>query len=797
MERYQVNNHFEEELLTNVRKVLEFVLRLKWWIVFSIAVTMSLACLYIRIQTPVYERTTWVLLNNSDANGNAELNLLTELTGRSASKKIDNEIFILKSPSIMSKVVSELGINSRYYRCKWPVGKVEYYNNNPFELTVTVNPLYPDGMQPGSLSLKFKNEGTGFTVRELFVNGAKVNPEQDRYNYGDSIPMGAFSLRLNVLNNNIMADGGKYICTWHTPINAAYGIVNRLDAAVMNNNKNSKSDMIAVTLLDNIPQRADDILNSLTAVANQECHEYRNISARNVISFIDQRLAVISSELGEAENDYKNYQSDNRAVNLESQTQMAMNSDMDYQKQYTEVELQLQILNMINSYLHEVSEADYRVVPANVGLTDAGMNSIISNYNALVSERNRLVANSSETNPRVQSMNGQLEDSKKTIELSIANLIKAYTIRKNELSKVLSSNQRKMANIPQQQFELQQRSRKMEVIEPLFQLLQQRREEAQIDMYSEVDNFRVIEASFGSSVPVKPNTKLIFILAFALGFLLPPVIMHSRSLFKRKVETKHDVESYIKAPILACLPKNDMDHPLISMRGRDTTTESFRILRTNVLFMEGVKVLQVTSSIRGEGKCFVASNLALSLAHAGRKVILVGMDLRNPTLHKVFKGVKNDPYKSVIGCLMGACTNIDDAIVPSRDADTLDLMLAGGVPSNPTELLSMGRHGELISYLRDRYDYVIIDSAPYLPVSDSSLINAFVDATLYVVRADYTDIKILTEANEVIRSHTRPVKNASIVLNALDVNSGKFKYGYGPEYGYVAGYGYGYAADSK
>ena len=800
MERFRINNHFEEEgLLTNIRKVVEFVFRLKWWIAFSVAVTMSLACFYIRIQTPVYERTSWILLNNSDVNGNAELALLTELSGRSATKKIDNEIFILKSPTIMSRVVSELGIDKRYYRCKWPMGKVEYYNNNPFELNVTVNPLYPDGMQPGSLSLKFKNEGAAYVVKELFVNGTKVKTEQDRYNYGDSIALGAFSLTLNVLNSNGMIDDTKYVCTWKTPINAAYGIVSKLDASVMNGNSGNKgkSDMIALTLLDNIPQRADDILNKLTETANQECHAYRNISAQNVISFIDQRLAVISSELGDAETDYKNYQSDNRAVNLESQTQMAMNSDMDYQKQYTEVELQLQILNMISSYLQEVGEADYRVVPANVGLTDAGMNSIISNYNALVSERNRLVANSSETNPRVLSMNAQLDDSRRTIELSISNLINAYTIRKKELSRVLSNNQRKMANIPQQQFELQQRSRKMEVIEPLFQLLQQRREEAQIDMYSEVDNFRVIEASFGSSVPVKPNNRLIMLIAFVVGFCLPPVVMHSRTVLKRRVETKRDVENYIKVPILACLPKNDMEHPLITMRGRDTTTESFRILRTNVLFMDGVKVIQVTSSVRGEGKCFVASNLALSLAYADRKVILVGMDLRNPGLHKVFKGVKNDPYKSVIGCLMGACTNIDDAIVSSREADTLDLMLAGGIPSNPTELLSMGRHGDIIRHLREKYDYVVIDSAPYLPVSDSSLINAFVDATLYVVRADYTDIKILTEANSVIKSKTRPVKNANIVLNALDVNSSKFKYGYGADYGYVTGYGYGYAVDRK
>ena len=800
-------NNIEEEQSINIRELLEFIWRLRWWIVGSAFITLCFAFLYVRMQTPIYERTSWIMMNKNDGN-NAELNLLSEFTGRTTTKKIENELFIIKSPTMMSKVVKELDLNTCYYQYQMPVGdriklgrallslkKVEYYNNSPFELIINRNPLYPSDMQPGSVYIEFKNiKGEQFQVKEFKVNGNDFVEGKNTFNYGDSIPMGAFSVKIKLTGKATeMKDGGKYLCTWNTPIGTARGLVKKMDATVQGKAAN-QSDVVIITYKDNVPRRAEDILNTLVRIVNQESRDYKNISTQNTIAFIDQRLAVISSELGAAEADYKNYQSSNVVVSLESQTQLAVSSDMDYQKQLTEVQLQLQILDMITKYLAETADGEYKVIPANVGVSDAGLNSIISNYNTLVAERNRMVANSSETNPRVLNVNQQLEDGKKSIELSIANLVKVYGIRENELRKVIGSSQRKMAEIPQQQFELQQISRRMEVIEPLFQLLQQKREEAQISMYSEVDNFRVIESAFGTGVPISPNTKMIMLLAFVLGCCIPPGIVWLRIMMKSKVETKKDIEDNIDdVTVLACLPKNDdTNYALIPKNGRDTTSESFRMLRSNIQYLPGVKVLQVTSSTPGEGKSYVASNLALSISHTGKKVILVGMDLRKPALHKIFPNLKYDMMKSVVGYLIGKLENIDDAIVRSDISDTLDLLPAGPVPPNPTELLSLNKQESLIAYLREKYDYVVIDSAPYLPVSDSFLINTFVDATLYTVRADYTDLKMLTEINEAIKSKSKPMKNVNIVLNGLDLVSNKYRYGYGAGYGYGYGYGHGH-----
>ena len=704
----------------------------------------------------------------------------------------------------MGKVVSELGLNTRYYHYIKPFAnklrigntwlnlkKVEYYNDCPFELLIERDPLYPENMQPGAIHLQFKDiNGQQFLIKKLTVNGKKANTTKKAFTYGDSISMGTFSLILKLSSEAFeMSNGEKYVCSWSSPNKTARSLVNNLNATVQGRGK-SQSDIITVSIHDNIPRRAEDILNTLVRIANDDSREYRNLSIQNTISFIDQRLAIISSELGDAETDYKNYQSSRAAIDLDSQTQLTMRGDLDYQKQLTEVQLQLQILDMISGYISENTSGEYKVIPANIGVSDAALNSTINNYNTLVTERNRMIANSSESNPRVLTNKQQLDDSKKAVEVSIANLLKMYRIREKELNKTLSISQRKMAQIPQQQFELQQLSRRMEVIEPLFQLLQQKREEAQIIMYSDKDDLRVIESAFGSNRPISPNKEMLLFIAFILGCIIPPAIVWFRSLINNKVQTKHDVEGHIHAQILACLPKNDeSNYALIPQNGRDATSESFRMLRSNIQYLEGVKVIQVTSSVFGEGKSYVASNLALSIAHTGRTVILVGMDLRKPALQKIFPGIRPKPKNNVVGFLTGKCTRLSFAIEKSGVCDTLDVLMSGPIPPNPTEILSYDKQKELIEKLREKYDYVVIDSAPYLLVSDSMLINSYVDATLYVIRAGFTDMRLFNEINETIDSKYKPVKNAFIVLNGLDLTSGKFRYGYEKSYSYSNDYG--------
>lgn len=792
----------------SLAEIIDFLWRLRYWILISVLITVCAAFIYLRMLTPMYERTTWVMLNREYEKNN-ELYLLPEYTNQSAKKNerdIFSELFVLKSPTTISKVVTELGINTRYYQFINPffnkqtstcslfnIKKAEYYDDSPFELIIAGNPLYPENMQPSTVSLEFKDiDGQQFKINKFIVNGQVFEKRKESFNYGDSIPLGSFSLILRLTGNKgSLNDCSKYMCTWRSPLSTAKYIAKNLDAAAQGKNK-TQSDVIVINYRDNIPRRAEDILNTLVRVVNEDNRDYKNIATQNTIDFIDQRLSVISSELGAAETDYKNYQSSRIAINLESQTELAVRGDMDYQKQLTEVQLQLRILDMISGYLAEAAPGEYKVIPANVGVSDAGLITIINNYNSLVTERNRMIANSSESNPRVLSMQHQLDDSKNAIELSVSNLLKVYKIREKELQRALGNSQRKMAEIPQQQFELQQLSRRMEVIEPLFQLLQQKREEAQMIMYSSTDDLRVIESAFGSNRPLYPNKSMIILFALILGCCIPPVYVLFKSALNNKVITKHDIEERINAPIIATLPKNEnKKYALIPQNGHDSSSESFRMLRSNIQHLEGAKVIQVTSSVFGEGKSYVASNLALSFAQTGRKVILVGMDLRKPALHKIFPGIRPKPKNNVVGFLTGKCVKLGFAIENSGVCDTLDVLMSGPVPPNPTEILSFDKQKELIEKLRERYDYVIIDSAPYLLVSDSMLINSYVDATMYIIRAEFTDMRLFNEINETVGSKFKPMKNAYIVLNGLDLASGKFRYGYGNSYGYSNDYGYG------
>ena len=799
------------------RDFVDLFWRLRWWIAGTAAFCLLVTFIWLKMCTPQYQQSTWVMLNRNDGS-NSELNILAELNGRTVAKKIDNEIFILKSPSMMTKVVEEMGLNTRYYHYMSPIAnrlgivrklfdvkQYEYYKDNPFTMAIEQDPLMPEGKHAAAVTITFKHRSDStFTIEKLEVNGIKTKPVKTDYRYGEGIGIEGCVATIAMEFADIMRTGDTYMCDWKLPRTTANAFVSDLTANVQGQ-KTDKSDVIILSMKDSKLQRARDILDALVLRANNEARDYENLAARRTIEFIDQRLADIEKDLGNAENNYQQYQSSNAVLDLGSQSQLTISSDKQYQDQLNEVRLQLQVLNMLDNYIGENADASYNVIPANIGISDVGLNSIISNYNTMVTERNRMVANSSETNPRVLSMNTQLDDMKRTIEMSVNNLKDVYSIRDKELVRTISAGRSKMADIPQQQYQLQKLGRKVEVIEPLYLTLQQKREEAQIKMYSQADTFRVLETAFGSKLPVSPQKAKTLLLALLLGIMIPPVIVWLRMQLRSKVETKKDLTDKLKCPVIAVLPKAQKDAgKLISQNGRDATSEAFRMLRSSLQYLPDVKVIQVTSSTPGEGKSYVATNLALSIAHMGKKVLIIGMDIRKPMLAQYFNISKAGVSNSLVGYLIGKCKSIDDMIEKSPQDKHLDIIQAGPIPPNPSELLAKKETAELLEYFRSKYDQIIIDSAPYLPVVDASLVNPYVDTTLYVVRAGYTELKMIAGINEVFTDEAHPVKNPYLILNDLNQQATKYRYGYGYGYGYGGnggtygyGYGYGYGDEGK
>jgi tyrosine-protein kinase Etk/Wzc len=768
MEEYKnVQTKSEETQNISIRDIIDFVWHLRWWIVGCGLLALFLGFFYVRMQTPVFSRTSWIMLNRDDGStGSGELTMLSQLTGTRVRKKIDNEIFILRSPTLMSKVVEELNLNSRYYSYNLPAGDqklrifrwifpkklVEFYKDSPIEMVVIGDHLLPSSMLPQYIRMEIKadDEGDGFIVRKLVMNKSKFSIK-GKFNFGDTLSVGHMRLCINTTELGKVEGDRRYLCTWTTPFRAAEKFLSNFTAEVQGDKRsniyiNNLCDVVMLTLEDNKAQRASDILNSLVIACNEDSKDYNNITSINTIKFIDERLKDISRELVDAESDVKEYQSRHSVVDFDSQAGASVTADMSYKNQLTEVKVQKRILSMIEDYLREDNTGEYRVIPANIGVSDAGLNNIIGRYNELVSERNRMIANSSATNPRVLSMTPSIEDGIKSIKLSVTQLLSAYSIREKELEKTLEQSQSRMSSMPAQQYAIQQLSRRVDIIEPLYQMLQQKREEAQIAMYVQSDNFRVIEAAFGSAIPIKPSPMRIYLIALILGCCMPPLIVWLRNVLRTKVENKKDLEDNVDAPIIATLLHNSGEADrLLERQDRDAFAEAFRMLRSNLRYLPETKVVQVTSSFPGEGKSYISSNLAVSLSHLEKKVLLVGMDFRKPILRKFFPKVKYDNQRNVISYLLG---NTDDlAGLPHKsgvDAN-LDIVFSGPVPPNPTELLSLAKVKDFVDYYRKKYDYIVIDTTPFLPVPDSMLVNQYVDATLYVVRAGSTDLKVLKE----------------------------------------------------
>lgn len=795
-----------EEDNFSIRQILDLFWRLRLWIVLSVVAALVAAFFVVRISPTKYRMETWVMLNTNAESATNGL-VLPDLYGVNAvNKRIDNEIFILRSPSMMSKVINELGLNYRYFQYGSPIGNrisllerrfdiksFEYYKVSPFSLEILHNELLPESERISSVSLSFRHKtDSTFLIQNLVVSGREVDVEQKEFHYGRPIHVLNEDIKVNLVFGNQMKLGVRYLCSWTKPEILAQSFVNNLSVDIQGQ-KVKYTDVVIVSYTDPLRSRASDVLNSLVEISNREARDYSNIVSRNTIDFIDERMKSISQELGNAEANFKDYQAANSVYNFDSQSQYAISSDQRYREQLNEVKFQIEVIQMVSDNISGQKAGKYEVIPANVGVADEGLNVIINNYNDLVTERARMVANSSESNPRVLSMDTQLDAQKRSIEASVANLQRIYTLRLNEITKNLSTNASEISKLPVQQVDIQQLGRRLDIIEPLYVMLQTRREEAEITMYSHADTFRVLESAFGGSAPISPNRTKIYLLAFILSLLVAPAYVLLREQLRSKVETKEDISDRMDTPIIVSLVRNTgSSKKLVPMDSRSAFAESLRMLCSNMRYLPDTKVIQVTSSVPGEGKSFVSSNFALMLSSMGKKVLLIGFDIRKPALHKFFGNVAVSNEKCLSSYLTGNVSDLSTLPHKSGLNDNLDIIFAGRPVPNPVELLSRVDLSKFINYFRNSYDYIIIDSAPYLPIPDPSIINDVVDTTFYVVRVNYTELKVLDSIKELTSGDKATMKNANIIINDMDFTLSKYRYGYGYGYGYYYGHGYGY-----
>ena len=771
------------------------------WFVAGVIVCVAAAFIYLRYQTPVYNVSASVLIKEDDARSramqatNGALGTLQSMGGFSMTSSFDNEVEILKSRTLIQKVVTRLGlyistVEDRSFGYDQPL-----YKNAP--VLVYLTPEEAEKFGGAKLKMIYTPEGK-LSVQAKYILNQEEMKEEKTFDALPAVlptPVGVFSF---TKNDSVPAPAKevKLITYISSPVAVAKGYAGALSVEPA-----SKTTTIAkINFQNSHKQRAVDFIKTLVAFYNQDANDEKNEVAQKTADFIEDRIAIINRELGSTESQLADFKQKSGLTDLTTDAQLALQENSKYEQLRIENQTQIRLVEFLCDYIHNPANAD-EVIPANVGLKDQNLSSVIDQYNTLIIERKRLLRTSSENNPAVINMKTGIEAMRHSVQTTVASVLEGLHITKGNLDRQASKFEGRISKAPQQEKEFLTIARQQEIKAQLYIMLLQKREENAITLAATATNGRIIEQALPDNAPVAPKKKVTLLAALILGLGIPVGIIFLIDLLKYRIENGEDVQKLTSVPLVAELPhcqKPAQGAIVVRENHNDIMEETFRGLRTNLMFMmeSGEKVIMVSSTQSGEGKSFVAGNLAVSLALLGKKTLIVGMDIRKPGLNKVFnlshreKGLTHylsDPEQ----------TDLFALVQRSDIHPNLDILPGGIVPPNPTELVARPVLDSAIARLKERYDYIILDTAPIGIVTDSLIISRVADLCLYVCRAEMTPKAAFQYINEL--KDNRKFGKLATVLNDIDLSKRKhsYGYGYGKKYGYGYGYGYGFQNNKK
>jgi tyrosine-protein kinase Etk/Wzc len=549
-------------------------------------------------------------------------------------------------------------------------------------------------------------------------------------------------------------------------------------------------------------QCGQDFINQLLEMYNRNTNNDKNEIAQKTAEFIDERISIISKELGSTEADLETFKRDAGITDLTSEAQIALAGNAEYEKKSVENRTQISLVNDLRKYLRG---NEYEVLPSNVGLQDAALIGAIERYNEMLVERKRLLRTSTENNPTIVNLDTSIRAMKANVQATLEGTLQGLMITKSNLDREASRYSRRISNAPGQERAYVSIARQQEIKAGLYLMLLQKREENAIALAATANNAKIIDEAIADDTPVSPKRSMIYLIALVLGVGIPVGIIYLIELTKFKIEGRADVEKLTSVPIIGDIPltdeKNDKNGSIAVFENKNNLmSETFRNIRTNLQFMldNDQKVILVTSTVSGEGKSFVSANLAISLSLLGKKVVIVGLDIRKPGLNKVFH--LSNKEKGITQYLSNPETDLMELVQPSDVNKNLFVLPGGAVPPNPTELLARNGLDKAIEILKQNFDYVIMDTAPIGMVTDTLLVGRVADLSVYVCRADYTHKAEYTLINEL--AIEKKLSKLCTVINGVDLKKRKYGYyygygKYGKYYGYGKRYGYGYGYGEK
>ncbi|GAB2782368.1 tyrosine-protein kinase [Rhabdobacter roseus] len=746
---------------------------LRYWYLFPLFVVLTLvvAFFYLQITQPIYSSTATLLIKDQKKGlGGGQADILEELAQFSGNKLVENEVEILTSQTLMGQVVKDLGLEVAY-QTRDGLRTVDLYRRSP----VRVEPEIITELAYEEPLVIHLVDSTHF----------RVNDESEPRRFGQRLrnDWGAFTVKRGDAQDLAYTDVQVH---FRDPKALTEGMLERLTVQ----QPNVKSTVLSLTFEDPSVQRGKDVLNKLLDVYVQSSLNDKNSEASNTLKFIEDRLGLITGELSDVERGVESYKREQGLTDISAESQLFLENIQQNDAKLNEVNTQIQVLESVDNYIKNAG--DGAVAPATYMINDPVLVSLLTRFNELELQRERYARTTTANNPLLETVTTQLANTRQAIRENVQNLRRGLDVTRQNLQSINTRFSAGLRSIPQKEREYVGIKRQQTIKENLYLYLLQKREETALAYASTVTDSRLIDAPVSTVQPVKPKRALIWLGAGAAGIVIPLLLINALFLLNNTVQTRDDVESMAHVSVLGEIglmksAKEKGGEAVIKMTSRSAVAEQFRALRTNLQYLgDGrCRTLMFTSSIGGEGKSFVSINLAASLAYSDKRVVLVGMDLRKPTLHERLE-VPND--RGVTNYLIGQ-SSLRDLIQTTPVHPKFDVITSGPIPPNPSELLSNGRLPQLLSDLRQHYDYILIDSPPYGLVTDAALISEHVDATLYLVRFNYTLRDHLKRIGELHRS--RRFANLSVVFNGVNYGAG---YGYGYGYG---GYGYGYYADEK
>jgi tyrosine-protein kinase Etk/Wzc len=762
----------------NIREELEKYLFHWKWFFLGVLISLAGAYFYLRYETPLYSATTTIMIKDNQKSGiSKEFAAFEDLgiVGGSANNT-DNEIEILKSRKIVGSVVDALNLTMLYF-IEGRIKRSELYGGKP------INVVWAASLEGEIAQTKNRSLVIKIVSAETFELKDADESTLGSYGFNEEVTFNGVRFKVQKTVDFDFKGAQTIYVSSSERNNVISGYLGGLAISVAN----ESSSVLKLSFTHPVKEKAEDFLNELVAQYNIDAIKDKNEVSQKTKVFIDERISSIGNDLKTIQDRVEKFKIDNEITGLSSEGELAMQTASSNNAQLIQIKTELNIAEGVLKNLNSQYNKD-ETLPQNLGFSEGSIGTSIRAYNELVVYKNRLSVNAGSKNPQILQYQNEINALKLNLKNSVLNLISSLEIQYDQINKEANKANSKISAIPFLERDFIDIARQQEIIAGLYSYLLKKKEETAISLAVAVANAKIIDVAYSSGSAISPNRKKIYLMALLFGLLFPFVVIYFRNLLDTKVHSRKDIEGLTNIPFLGDIPHSEENEKIaITSGARTSIAEAFRLIRTNLDFMlpnvgdknEG-KVVFIASTTSGEGKSFVAINLAVALSLSGKKVLLLGMDLRAP---KVTEYLEVSDRKGVTDYIMDASLTTKDLKFTVSGIKGLDVIASGLIPPNPAELLLTDRVHELFNEANKDYDYIIVDTAPVNMVTDTLLIAEYADLFVYVVRANYLDKRMLNVAETLYKERKLP--NMAMLLNDTNTSKG---YGYGYGYGYGDGY---------